>query len=167
MMKTFIGLLLSVSVFGKHSVKKSGSKLMYGCDIVRGQFEVIPEDYNTRWVCAYYKNCKGSALEYFHSNRALTEIYTDAMLDYRLCSVSRVNRVQACRDPDIDTWTDGKCYQDLYNAKVHEVILPKKPFTHVDPVRIGCDNVEPFTIPQTGEPYKNRACGWFAFEVNK
>ena len=50
---------------------------MYGCDIVRGQFDVIPEDYNTRWVCAYYKGCKGSPLEYFHSNRALFEIYTD------------------------------------------------------------------------------------------
>ena len=63
------------------------------------------------------------------------------MLNYRLCSVSRVNKVQACRDPDIDTWMDGKCYQDMYNAKVHEVILPKKPFTHVDPIKIGCDNV--------------------------
>ena len=39
---------------------------------------------------------------------------------------------------------DRKCYQDMYNAKVHEIILPKKPFTHVDPIKIGCDNVYPF-----------------------
>ena len=73
--------------------KKSHKKLMYGCDAIRNKFEVVPEDYNTRWVCAFYKNCAGSPMEYFHSNRILAQIYTDEVLNYRLCSVSRVNNI--------------------------------------------------------------------------
>ena len=65
MMKALASLLLCVATFQK----KSHKKLMYGCDVVRSRFEVVPEDYNTKWVCAYYKGCVGSPMEYFHSNR--------------------------------------------------------------------------------------------------
>ena len=89
MIKTLTSLLLVAACMAK----KSHKKLMYGCDAIRNKFEVVPEDYNTRWVCAFYKNCAGSPMEYFHSNRILAQIYTDEVLNYRLCSVSRVNNI--------------------------------------------------------------------------
>ena len=57
-MKLFL-LLSLTSIF---------SALQYNCND-RSE----SKDFNTNWVCAFYKDCSGSPLNYFHSNRILNK----------------------------------------------------------------------------------------------
>ncbi len=65
---------------------------MYKCSDLIAQYPTqLPEDFNTQWVCAYYKNCKQSSLDYYHANKLLTKVYANG-LNYSMCSVSRINK---------------------------------------------------------------------------
>ncbi|MFN9904535.1 MAG: hypothetical protein ACK56F_00230, partial [bacterium] len=68
----------------------------------------------------------------------MSSIYTDEIMNFRLCSVTRVNHKQACSDPLVDSYMIGKCEQDKFSAKIHKVRLHHLPSKSVEPQHFQC-----------------------------